>query len=68
MQEENQKRYLSAHVFENVNLVDANGIMETLGMRPTWTRRLNLFHATNGEVLLISVFRNHKNLLILELE
>jgi hypothetical protein len=32
MQEENKKRYLSAHVFENVNLVDANGIMEILGM------------------------------------
>jgi hypothetical protein len=33
MQEENKKRYLSAHVCENVNMVDANGIMETLEMR-----------------------------------
>jgi hypothetical protein len=56
------------HVYENVNMVDANGIMEMLRMRPTWTRRLNLFHATNGEILPINLFRNHKNLLILELE
>jgi hypothetical protein len=62
------KRYLIAHVCEDVNMVDANGIVEMLGMRPTWTRQLNLFNATNGEVLPTSVFRNHKNLLILELE
>jgi hypothetical protein len=35
MQEENKKRYLSAHVCENVNMVDVNGIMEMLRMKPT---------------------------------
>jgi hypothetical protein len=35
MQKENKKRYLSVHVYENVNMVDANGIMEMLRMRPT---------------------------------
>jgi hypothetical protein len=55
-------------VNENINMVEALGLMDSLGVRPIRARKLNPFQASLGEVLLLGTYHNHKKLLICDLE
>ncbi len=53
---------------ENINMVEALGLMDSLGVRPIRARKLNPFQASLGEILLLGTYHNHKNLLTCGLE
>jgi hypothetical protein len=51
---------------EDVNMIKANKIMETLRTSPSQVGRVNLFKALLGEVFPTGVYCNHQNFLIQE--
>lgn len=53
---------------ENINMVEALGLMDSLGVRPIKARKLNPFQASSREVLLLGIYHNHKKILICDLE
>jgi len=55
-------------VDEDINMVEALGFMDSLGVRPVRARTSNPFQATLGEVLSLGTYHNCKELLICELE
>jgi hypothetical protein len=55
-------------VDEDINMVEALGLMDSLGVRLVRARTSNPFQTTLGEVLSLGTYHNRKELLICELE
>ncbi len=53
---------------ENTNMVEANGILKVLNVRPTQEWRFNPFKTMPRKVLPLKLFYDHKDLSIKELE
>ncbi len=53
---------------ENINMVEANGILKVLHARPAQEWKFNPFKTMPRKVLSLRLFYNHKDLLVKELE